>query len=80
MALSHFLAAILNIIFGGFEWILVNYLIQFVGNWYVTSFPMWAAMPHITFILAVSQWGIFLFVFIPTAIYLWSQTQRPEVQ
>lgn len=79
IALSHFVAALLNIVFGGFEWIISRYLILLVYNFYITEFPQWAAIPHIDFMLAVAHWGIFIFVLIPTAIYLWTQTQRPEV-
>lgn len=79
MALSHFWAAIMNLIFGGFSWIVSRYLILLVYNFYVTMFPQWAAMPQIEFMLAVTHWGLWILVMIPTAIYLWTQTQRPEV-
>ena len=79
MAISHFVAAALNIIFGGFSWIISRYLILLTANIYITEFPQYAAIPHLGFMISVAQWGTWLFVFIPTSIYLWTQTQRPEV-
>ena len=79
MALSHFTAALMTLIFGSLEWALVRYFVLMTYNFYVTHYPQWAGMPHIAFMLAFTHWGIFLLVVAPTAIYLWTQTQRPEV-
>ena len=79
MALSHFWAAFLNLVFGGFSWIVSRYLILLVHNQYVTNFPQWSGMPQIEFMLAVAHWGLWIMVMLPTALYLWTQTQRPEV-
>jgi len=80
MVLSHFEAALLNLIFGGFEWVISRYLILQAANFYMTEFPHWAGIPHVDFMLAVAHWGLWIMVLLPTAIYLWTQTQRPEVE
>jgi len=45
----------------------------------VTEFPMYAALPHVGFMLSIGHWGLWLLVMLPMAFYLWNQTQRPEV-
>lgn len=79
MALSHFGAALLNLVFGGFSWIITRYISLVMHNFYVTTFPEYAAVPAVGFFLAVIQWGLWILVMLPTALYLWTQTQRPEV-
>lgn len=79
MAISHFVAAVLNLIFGSFVWIVSRYLIMLSADIFISEFPAYAAIPHIGVLLSFTHWGIWLFVMIPTAIYLWTQTQRPEV-
>jgi len=69
----------MGLIFGGLEWALVRYLVLVAHNFYVTHYPHWAGMPHVGFMLAFTTWGVFFLVFLPTAVYLWTQTQRPEV-
>ena len=78
MVLSHFEAALVNLIFGGFEWIVARYLITRAANFYITEFPEYAGIPHVDFMLAVAHWGVWIIILLPTSIYLWTQTQRPE--
>ena len=78
MALNHFTAAVLNILFGGAEWVLVSYILKRFANFFIANYNMYASVPHVSFMMAVIQWGPFLLIFIPTTIYLWTQTQRPE--
>lgn len=79
MALYHFWQVIVTIIFAGFEWIICRYLILRMANVFIVNFPQWASTPHISFMLATAHWGLWIIVMLPTAFYLWVQTQRPEV-
>ena len=78
MALNHFVATIVYIIFGGAEWIIIKYMLDRFANFYLVNYNSYVSVPHVAFMMAVLQWGIFLIVFIPAGIYLFSQTQRPE--
>lgn len=78
MALYHFWQSIVALLFGTFTWMVCQYLIRIAHNMFVTTFPQWAGMPHITFAVAIANWGLFLLVMIPIAFYLWTNTQRPE--
>lgn len=78
MALNHFIASIMYIIFGGAEWILIKYMLDRFANFFITNYNSYVSVPHVSFMLAIVQWGAFLLVFLPTGIYLWTQTQRPE--
>ena len=80
MALSHYAAAILNLILGGFSWIITRYVCLVMHNFYVTEFPEYAGVPAVGFFLQVVHWGLWLLVMFPTALYLWTQTQKPEVR
>jgi len=79
MALFHFWQVAITFLFGGFSWVLCRYLILLAHNMYVTEFPMYAALPHVGFMLSIGQWGLWLMVMLPMAFYLWNQTLRPEV-
>jgi len=79
MAVFHFWQVLITIVFGGFVWIICEYIMRIAYNMYVTTFPQWATMPHVSFMLAIMNWGLWLFIMLPIAIYLWTQTQRPEV-
>lgn len=80
MVLKHFEAVIINIIFAGFEWIVMRYLLLHISNIFIVNFPAYSGTPHVTFMLAVIHWGMWILVLLPTSIYLWTQTQRPEVE
>lgn len=79
MALFHFWQVLVTIVFGGFGWMLCRYIILRVANMFTVNFPQWAGLPHVTFMLAVTQWGLWIIIMIPVAFYLWRQTTRPEV-
>lgn len=79
MALYHFWQVLVTMVFGGFTWALCRYLMLVVGNMFATNFPEYATLPHVSFMLAVTNWGLWLLVMLPVAFYLWQQTQRPEV-
>jgi len=79
MALYHFWQVLITFVFGGISWILSRYLILVVHNMYITTFPMYAGLPHIAFFLAITHWGLWIIIMLPSAYYLWNQTQRPEV-
>jgi hypothetical protein len=78
MAISHIGAALINLIFGAFSWITSRYLILVAANYYMTEFPEFAGIPHINFFLSIAHWGLWIFILIPTSLYLWTNTQRPE--
>lgn len=78
MALYHYWQSLVAVVFGGFSWILSRFIINQLHNMYVTKFPQWAGMPHVSFMYAIANWG-FLIWLLGIAIYLWTQTQRPEV-
>lgn len=77
MATSHYIYALLNIIFGSAEWVLIRYVLLRVSNWFTTAYPEYVVLPHDGFVLAWIHWGIFIYVFYGTAVYLWTQTERP---
>ena len=79
MALYHFWQTLITFVFGGFSWVMCRYLVLVAHNMYVTEFPQWAGMPQVGFMLAFAQWGLWILVMLPMAFYLWTQTQRPEV-
>lgn len=79
MALYHFWQVLISFVFGGFSWLICRYIILVAHNMYVTQFPMFAGMPHVSFFLAFAHWGLWILVMLPMAWYLWQQTQRPEV-
>ena len=78
MALYHFWQAFMGLLFGAGTWVMIRIVVLQAHNYYVTEFPQWAAMPHVGFMLAVTQWGLWLLVMLPVAVYLWANTQRPE--
>ena len=80
MALNHFVATIMFIIFGGAEWVIISYILRRCANFFIVNYNTYASVPHLAFMMAVIQWGSFLMILIPAGIYLWTQTQRPEVQ
>ena len=79
MAVFHFWSALMTFVFGGFTWIICRYIMLAAYDMYLINFPQWASMPHVGFMLAVVNWGLWLLVMLPMAFYLWTQTQRPEV-
>ena len=78
MALYHFWQTIITLIFGSAAWIFLNYLVGIVHNMYVTKFPQWSGMPQIDFAMNLMAFGLWILVMVPTAFYLWANTQRPE--
>ena len=80
MVLKHFEAVIFNLIFAGFEWIVCRYLLLHASNIFITTFPAYSGTPHVQFMLAFIHWGMWILVLLPTSIYLWTQTQRPEIE
>jgi len=79
MALKHFTAAILYIIFGGAEWILIKYMVDRFANFFIVNYNSYISVPHMAFMMAILEWGVVLVILLPTGYYLWTQTQRPEV-
>ena len=63
---------------GGSVWFLLAYILDILFNWYAVYYPVYAAYPSTVFLVAAVDWGMFLICMLPAAIYLWTNTQRPE--
>jgi hypothetical protein len=63
---------------GGSLWYLLEYVLDLLFNWYMVYYPVYATMAVIPFLQAIVAWGVLLLCMVPAAIYLWTNTQRPE--
>jgi len=65
---------------GSGTWFIIKSLLinRFI-NFHIVNFPQYSLLPQFTFIIALANWGILFICLIPAALYLWSNTQTPEV-
>lgn len=71
---------VLMIGMGSGVWFFFQLMLEYVLNFMLTEFPQFFGNVFVTFIVGVVQWGLLLLCWLPAAIYLWSNTQRPEVR
>ena len=58
-------------------WFILQLILEYILNFMLTEFPHWFNNAFVTFFIGVSDWGILLLCWMPAAIYLWTNTQRP---
>ena len=66
---------------GTAAWFYFQLILEYVINFMATEFPQWFFdTVFIDFFVGVVQWGLLLLCWMPAAIYLWTNTQRPEIR
>ena len=59
-------------------WFFLQYFLEYIINWHITHYPQWSSLPQVGFMIAISNWGLLLLLWIPGFLYLITNTQRPE--
>lgn len=62
---------------GSVVWFLFQMVLEYLLNFMLTEFPQWFSNAFVTFFVGTVQWGLLLLCWMPAAIYLWTNTQRP---
>jgi len=65
---------------GSGVWFFLQLVLEYIVNFMLTHFPQWFNNVFVTFFIGVIDWGLLLLCWMPAAIYLWTNTQRPEVR
>ena len=65
---------------GSLVWFMLQYILEQVVNFVLTEYTQWFSNAFITFIIGTFQWGLLLLCWMPAVIYLWTNTQRPEIR
>ncbi len=65
---------------GSAAWFILQLILEYILNFMLTEFPQWFNNAFVTFFIGTYDWGLLLLCWMPAAIYLWTNTQRPGVR
>ena len=75
----YLVAALFNIIIGGSLWVFIRYFLLILANYFTTHYSQYNGNTA-TFMIGWINFGIWIIIMIPTAIFTWTQAQRAKIE